>query len=572
MFPHRITSLIAIVVFFFVALLIFSSSPSPSAVYVSDATKAYIPKPKLPSIPNFRFPFRPSVHKPPEQPDSSTKGSKWYSDWKWLNPFSYAITLDENRAVLPPLRDRPPIYTFYDSTDKKDKDVIEADHKLLRTWRRAWWAQGFKPVVLGRQETQANKLYQALHAQEMDSGLVNEFYKWLAWGHMGDGIFAEPLCFPMGPYDDELLTELRRGTIPTHITRFANLGAGLFSGAESRINDAIKEGLRSANLENAKSIMDVVPPDLFKLQEPSSLAFYSASTVTTHYPALAEKVVASNAHGRLALVELINSHLHTTFMNSFSSGIHVLKPLPEHSTALVDPGVRLANLLTQCSPSTQPASCPPNRPNCQPCSVDKPIEMTQPSAFKNNSNVFSIGTIPHPYTRITLQRGNSDVTTRHIRRETERDPWLLAITKDVLGKDRGGPSRVVSFKDIVAGDSAISRSLWFTVEELPAESEHNLPPSLLEDIEWQLGFLIPRKVQTKGKSGEGPNGVATPSEDKQRNQNMLKKEYELLEKTRDALKPTDDNNNKNNRMGIKGVAEAWNLADTEVWRFVKAYQ
>lgn len=536
-------------------------------MYVKDATKAYIPNPKLPSISNFRFPFRPSVHKPPEQPDSSGKGSKWYSDWKWLNPFSSAITLDENRAVLPPLRDRPPIYTFYDSTDKTDKDVIEADHKLLRAWRRAWWAQGFRPVVLGRQETQENKLYSALHAQDIDSGLVNEFYKWLAWGHMGDGIFAEPLCFPMGPYDDELLSELRRGTVPTHITRFANLGAGLFSGAQSRINDAIKEGLRSANLESAKSIMDVIPPDLFKLQEPSSLAFYSAFTVTSNYPALAEKVVESNSDGRLALVDLINSHLHTTFLNSFSSGIHVLKPLPEHSTALVDPGVRLANLLIQCSPSTQPASCPPNRPKCQPCSIDDPVEITQPSAFKNNSNIFTIGTLPHPFTRISLQRGDEEVTTRHIRRETERDPWVLEVTKDVLGKDRGGPSRVVSFKDIVAGDAAISRSLWFTVEDLPAESEHNLPPSLLDDIEWQLGFSIPRSVETKGKSGKGPNGLSTPSEDKQRNDNMLKKEYNLLGKAREALKHPE-----NNRVGIKEVSEAWNLADTEVWRFVKAYQ
>jgi hypothetical protein len=570
MFPHRSTSLFVFVIFFIIALLIFSSSPSPSSLYVNDgseAPKAYIPKPKLPSFTNFRFPFRPSVHKPPEQPDSSGKGSKWYSDWKWLNPFSYSITLDEDRAVLPPLPDRPPIYTFYDSTDKKDKAVVEADHKLLLAWRRAWYAQGFRPVVLGRQETQENQLYQSLKVSNVDSGLLNEFYKWLAWGHMGDGILADPLCFPMGPYDDELLSQLRRGTLPTHITRFANLGAGLFSAEKSRINDAIKEGLRSANLESAKSIMDVIPPDLFKLQEPSSLAFYNPSTVTTHYPSLAEKVVASNAEGRLALVDLINSHLHTTFQNTFSAGIHVLKPLPESSTALVDPGVRLANLLTQCSSSIQSSSCPPNRPNCQPCSTDKPLEITQPSAFKNSSDVFTIGAIPHPFTRISLQHGSDDVTTRHIRRETERDPWVLEITKDILGKDRGGPSRVVSFKEIVAGDSAISRSLWFTVEDLPAESEHNLPPALLDNMEWQFGFLIPRKVQTQGKSGEGPNGLSTPSEDKQRTENILKKEYQVLGKARDVLKKPGTN-----RVGIKAVAEAWNLADTEVWRFVKAYQ
>ena len=41
----------------------------------------------------------------------------------------------------------------------------------------------------------------------------------------------------------------------------------------------------------------------------------------------------------------------------------------------------------------------------------------------------------------------------------------------------------------------------------------------------------------------------------------------MIRKAREVIKSVDTN-----RINIKNVAEAWNLADTEVWRFVKAYR
>jgi len=158
MIPHRSTALLSVIVFVALLLFIFSSSPVPDAGEQSATGPAkFVPTPKLPSLSNFHLPsFRPPSHEQPEEQTNSTHGeSKWYSTLEWLNPFSSAITLDENRSVLPPLRERRPIYTYYDakynpnkSNGKDLKDLQNADAELLLAWRRAWFAQGFKPVVL----------------------------------------------------------------------------------------------------------------------------------------------------------------------------------------------------------------------------------------------------------------------------------------------------------------------------------------------------------------------------------------------------------------------------------------
>lgn len=561
MIPHRTTGLFAVVIFVAFLLIIFSSSPDTASAVVYGPAK-YVPRPKLPSLNNLRIPFRPAAHKPPEQKNSTSGESKWFSDWTWLNPFSSSITLDESRSVLPPLRERPPVYTYYDSNGQNDKEVEKADGKLLLAWRRAWYAQGFRPVVLSRAEAMNNQLYEAVQKLKIDPALEADFFKWLAWGHMGTGLFADWRCFPMAKYDDELLSYLRRGPVPTHITRFDNFDSGLFAGEKSRINDAIKAAIKGAN-DQAKSILDVIPSDFFKVEQPSALAFYNEATITSHYPALAEKHVQSAPAGRLALAELINSHLHNTFQSSFPSGIAVLKPLPEHTTALVEPALLLAHALAKCPASTISTSCPPNRPKCQPCASSKPMPISQPPAFKNTSDLFTIGTVPHPYTLISLQADSEEITTRYIRRKTGRDLWLTAVTQELLGPERGEPSRVVSLKEAVAGDAAIGRSVWMTVENVPAKAGQPLPSTLLDELEWQFGFTIPRDIQMDENNEDDKKPKEPPKPSKE----ALDREFQLIEKAREVLKSKD-----NNRVGIKKVAEAWNLADTEVWRFVRAYR
>ncbi|KAJ5280863.1 hypothetical protein N7478_006235 [Penicillium angulare] len=578
MIPHRSTGLLAIIVFVGLLLYIFSSSPIPDVVVEGEepasgpAKYITLPQPKLPSLSDLHLPsFRAPSHEPPPEESNSTSGeSKWFSNWEWLNPFSSAITLDEDRSVLPPLRDRRPIYTYYNPkynpkkhSSKELKEDQNADAELLLSWRRAWFAQGFRPIVLTPGDAMKNPHYEIVQKLTLSAELENEVFRWLAWGHMGAGLLADFECFPMGRYDDGLLHALRYGTEPEFIIRFDNFQGGLYSAEKTRIEEAIDGAVKKLD-DKSTSFAELVNPELFKVMQPSSLAYYKHSTIGSHYATLQEKMSHSPSNGRMLLAQLINSHLHNTFQNSFPAGLAVLKPFPKQTTALVEPALRLAKALTQCPDSPVPDSCPPNLPDCRPCGSSKqPMLISQPSTYKKTNLLFTIGTLPHPYTLISLQKSSDEVTTRQIRRETERDAWLTDVTKDDLGTEMGSSYRGMAFKQVVAGDQAIATSLWMTVESLPAEAGQSLPAELLDEFEWQFGFKIPRAGTIDPNAPGDKESVQskTPSEQ------GVGREYELIQKARAVI-----NSEEPDAVSKRDVAEAWNLADTEVWRFVKAYR
>ncbi|KKZ67999.1 hypothetical protein EMCG_06341 [[Emmonsia] crescens] len=582
MLSHKGTRLFGVVAFFAIFFLILSSTPSTPLREVKEKAGAYVEKvprpnlpnlpklPKLPSLPdlpdlnNLRLSFSPPAHKPPEQTNSTSGESKWFSDWKWLNPFSSSITLDENRSVLPPLALRRPVFTYYNSMSKKQKDEAEADRQLLLTWRRAWWAKGFRPIVLGPSEAANNPRYQAVKAKELGPELEADFMKWLAWGSIDSGILVDWRCFPMAEYEDRLLASLRRGTAPEHITRLENLGTCLFSGERGLVSDAITAALERDNLKDATDMIDVVPDKFFRVEKSTSFAYYEPGMVTTRYSPIAEKINENPSVGKLALIDLINLHLQTTFQNTFTSGISVMKPFPKKTTVLVNPAAKLAGLLTQCAPSMLKTTCPPNNLACTPCGPKHTLKILQPSGYINNSAVYTIGVLPHPYTLLSLQRGSDNITVPYIRRETDRDRWLIEATKILLGERVDGFSRVVPFKAIVAGDFGMSRSLWFTVESFPANpKESALPSQTLDDLDWHFGFRIPREAPREKDEVQKSLMEDFPGGDEAK----IKAEFDLIGKAREALKSTKKDNKR-----IRDVSEAWNLADTEVWRFVRAFR
>ncbi len=601
--PRRFTTLLLVVGVSLTALFIFSSSTRQIATQAVEAVPQALPenyRPKIPSfdVPDFRVAWHKSAHKPPEQKNSTGGGSSWYSDWRWLNPFSSSVTLDEDRAVLPPLPERPPVYTYYEASSKRDEETVRLDRALLLTWRRAWWAKGFRPVILSEAEAMSNPLYRSLHEKGMPKPLEFEFLRWLAWGHMGTGLLSSWHCVPMGAYDDLLLSHLRRGQFE-HLTRFEGIGAGLFAGERRQIHDALKEALDDARLSTHKTMIEAINPERFKVEQPTCLAHYDSQTIKSKYPPLAKVLEVEPAKGRLALNTLIGAHLHTIWQNTFSSGIAVLKPLPAHSTSLIKPALNLASLLAECSESMLQSSCPPNRPKCNPC-VGTKMRVTTPQAFRNISTIFHVSIIPHPYTKITLSNETSDITVAHVRRKTVRDEWVTAVTRDLLGDGRGGPSRVVSLKDVIASPYGSPRSIWFAAEQFPdsfnpppppakaptneahAEFEkiEPFPEAWLVGLDWQFGFPIPRTGIPHGESMtpvpgperyHGPGGVP---EDKKKSSDPrpptdreIMIEIELLRKARDSMKSKDQA-----IVRLKEVAEAWNLADTEAWKFIRAYR
>ena len=507
-----------------------------------------IPRPKIPALYN---PFANDAHSPPEQANSTQGDTRWYSDLKWLNPFSSLITLDDDRALLPLLAPRTPIYTYYDNEDKDD-NLEEAENDLILTWRRAWWAKGFEPVVLGKHDAMSNPLYERLHTMDTEKPLIKEFERWLAWEYMGGGILANWLALPMAPYEDPLLADLRKAGFE-RLTRFKGLSTGLFSGRREHIASVIKKAMDGRDLKKA-AFLDILPRDTFHVDSrQDSVGLYDSSTIKSRYSKIASQLQNAEAEGLRALRILINAHLHMTWQNSFADGIAVLKPHPEHMTALSSYAIHVAQILSACPDIPIPRSCPPNRPSCKACDPERPMKLTTPSTYVNKTSLFTIGTVAHPVTFSMLAYFDEILDARFIRRQSKRDQWIVSVTSKLLkGLDLSGPQRLVRFKEAVASDSGNARALWLT-----AERHEPL------ELEWVFGFAMPPS-DSRGESERDVTAdhakLGGPSQDD------LEKEKKKIKRAQEVVKAT-----RGRDASLRDMVEAWNLADAECFRFVRAY-
>ncbi|KAF4908383.1 hypothetical protein CGCF415_v006625 [Colletotrichum fructicola] len=508
-------------------------------------------------------PFRTPSHAPPRQQNDTYGESSWWADWKWLSvPFSSSLTLDEERSLLPPLKTRPPIYCYYDTTIKKPADAKDAESELLLTWRRAWWARGFKPIILSAAEAMKNPLYDELQRnKEMDADLKTDMMRWLAWDNMRGGLLAYHTTLPMGSHEDPLIAYLRRGEYP-QLTRWNNLGNGLFAGAEKDVTAAIKATMASSKLKETKDFVAAASEDTFKIDNfPKAIAYYDVDIIQDKYPKVAEAIAGDRAAGLRGLKQLINAHLHTTWQNVFSDGIAVLKPLPQHMTHLIDNAWHLADDLSMCPDSPMPGSCPPNNPKCKPCVPAQSMHIATPPRYRNTTTLYTIGTVPHPYTTVLLTNLIDNIEIPWIRRKSDRDAWLTAITTELMGVGIGSEPRILRFKEAVAGEFATAHSLWLTAEK-------DLP----KDLDWHFGFAIPHNA-TDGTSETpvpGPERRPQPKHDPAdgpvASEEELEKEPPLLKRARDMGKTKDPKD-----LAVRSAIEAWNLADTEAWKFARAF-
>ncbi|KAI9661380.1 MAG: hypothetical protein M1831_003113 [Alyxoria varia] len=559
MLPRRFVIAFVLAIGFAVLLIIFAARspvtippvPEPVAKKISESAQHaadVLTKPKLPKLYN---PFANDAHSPPEQANSTHGDTKWYSDLKWLNPFSSLVTLDNERAVLPPLNDRPTIYTYYETRDKNSK-IVEAEHKLLLTWRRAWWAQGFRPVVLGKAESKKNPLYRRLQQREMGSALQKELERWLAWEYMGGGILANWLVLPMHEYEDELLSSLRSSKFE-RLTRFKGLEMGLFVGKKREIGDAIKQLLENKEIKPTTPLVDALPRKTFHIDSRhSSIAYYDMPTIKSKYSRIADQLGTSLEDGYTSLQQLINAHLQTTWLNAFPDGVAILKPYPDHMTTLTSFAMQIAQTLTTCHDIPIPKSCPPNRPSCKPCSSHRPHKLRTVNTYENKTSLFTIGTVAHPYTFNSLYYYRETVDTPFVRRKTARDQWLAEVTDNMLGPDISGPQRLVRFKEAVASGFGAAHSLWLTGEHKYSTVEPD----------WVFGFEMP-------KIDPGALALLPPNLDSKDNRPPAMdkvKEERLMELAQKIILAKSKKEQQTREM-----VEGWNLADSEAWRFVRAF-
>ncbi|CAI6269114.1 unnamed protein product [Periconia digitata] len=594
--PRRFQILLGGVVLFLITIFALGP-PSPSSVPTLDQVKDAAKNPHLPKV-DVSLPTVEEVlnlakpsHKGPAKQANSTAASeyrliKWMSDFKWRNPYSSKTTLDENSAVLPPLLDRPPIYTFYDTRVKKEKDLKDAENRLILAWRRAWWAQGFKPQVLSRVEALANPHHELVQRMHLAPDVEHEIMRWLAWGNVGGGILTDWMAIPMAEHDNAMLSFLRRGEYPD-LSRIASLNNAVFYGAEAAVQDALKKATTHALLANSTAnsdkiaelakkegglMVNLLPQEDVKVDKTkNAIAYYSKYTMAKKYGGKARAIVekmtnTTSPEGMELLANLINAHLQLTFQELYPEGISIVQPLPEHTTALMHEAINIARNLTQCPASPMPKSCPPNRQNCKPCDPAHTMKMQLHSALQNSSKQYTIGTVPHPYTLTSLHYAQDSITPQFLRTEAQdRNMWLAALTSQIATKDHSEQYRLVDFKELVAARDRPSTSLWLTAERVEQT-----------DLDWIFGFFLPQIAKSKSddKSSTPADLVLSPRpgeplpnpDVKVPDESKVETEEERLKKARDVLKSKDKNQIK-----VVEATELWNMADTEAWKFSRAF-
>lgn len=564
---------VAAVVFF--TLFFSTSSVSEVSTIARDAAHN-LPSPHIPHLQDLRNPFKTSPHhKPPIQSNSSSGSTKWYSDLKWLNPFSSSATFDESRVVLPPLKERPTIYTYYDSPPDRGRDVEEEERKILTSWRKAWWAQGFKPVILGPKEAIQNSLYESLKTQKMEENVKKELMRWLAWGWMGPGILTNWLLLPMAPWNDADLIYLRTGDYGRKLVRYETMGSNIYaSPTMDEINKAVKAVIENPKLDKQTSLQDAIPdPHAFTVQvQPFGIALYDMHTISSTFPSITTELKNSEVAGLNSLQLLMTSHLHGTFLEQFSAGIQVLNSESVRTTILASLTTQLANILNTCPNTPMPLSCPPNRPSCRPC---KPGKITYGTEISNTTDVFKIGLVPHPYTFALLQVSRSDIDVPWVRRFSERDLWITRITNN-LSKGLSAYNRITAFKNLIANDDTRHSFIWHTAEQ----------DWKWKDLEWHFGFTISAPENEKGNKGKvmpSPEALKPikprPDADPVHLVDLLRTlgtkrptRAALVEQAVLVTKATEVLMQEKFKgpIDMRTVIEAWNLADTEAWRFVGA--
>ncbi|PHH92595.1 hypothetical protein CDD83_6656 [Cordyceps sp. RAO-2017] len=545
----------------FIALLTSAVPLSPSLA--AHDRRIAVPRASLSNL----SPLRQTANTPPPRQgddhgrdDHEYAGSSWSVDSRWLSvPFSSSLTQDSRRVVLPPLRQRQPIYCYYDTTVSESRDETEAEKELLLTWRRAWWASGFRPVVLNEAVAKRNPRYAELRRLDSDDHVRKDLTRWLAWETMGGGLMAHYTLLPTLP-DDPTLSSFRRGQLP-NLMRWQALGDAFFAGRNESISAAIRQAMEPAGLSLLETSMSDLPGDLFELgNAPASLASYTPAILRKKYGKVAESFEQSRAHGLRSLNRLINTHLHISWQNQFPNGIEVLKPRPEHTTEMISSALKLAQQLASCSDSPMPSTCPPNQPDCRPCVATAPMRVTTPSRYLNSSLIFSIGTVPHPWTLALLDNMRESFNVSWIRRESSRDPWLTVVTQALLGTGVSGARRIMSLKEAVAREHVESNSLWLAAEKDDPR-----------DLDWFFGFAVPERGMDPGRS-ESPVPADRLRESKAEPDTLhngpvasekdLAKEAPLLERAQHVLTRTGTTE----EIKLRASLEAWNMADTEVWR------
>lgn len=311
------------------------------------------------------------------------------------------------------------------------------------------------------------------------------------------------------------------------LTVYKNTREHIIHGQSHDFEKVVQALSKLDEMDRETSALELLP-SLFDIEASlDSLATYSEETVKQLFPTVTSDILPS----------LINIHLHEHFLRTHSV-LAILDPIEGSQQDIFRRrSMSIAEIIARCPSSPLAGKCPPNIPQCKPC---KPLPVKQiPSLASLPDNAFIFGPVPHPLTLLSYLHDKSKLDPGFVR-NTPRDDWLNSVTRDVVDRRMGGFQRMQYLLDYVEPHSRVTRKAkipggyWQTWEE----------------PDWNgLGLALGFRVAI--------------TEEATRQEEETSKTAVISAKERVLLQSIESS---------RDVVEAWSLAWTELWYYIRALQ
>ncbi|KAK9470544.1 uncharacterized protein V1510DRAFT_422823 [Dipodascopsis tothii] len=513
---------------------------------------------------------------------SGATANSWIPSAAWATPYSFTVAQsDADVALLPPATNRCPMYTFYDTEALAAGGAnLTTEARMLEIWREAWWAAGFEPTVLGTADARAHKLYSKLDAAALRPAHREDLVRLMALATQATGVYTETRLVPMSTLPtNTAISWLRKckGSSGHLIALYKELDAGMIYGSQDDIQAYVHEVVHVLHK------VDYTDKRFFRNPPPNpAYAYYSPAVMRATFPQIPPDEVP----------DLANAHLHQTFMERYKD-VAVVNPFPEVTTPIVLSALATAREIASC-PRYAPShgTCPPNIPACRPCVPEKrdldKLVVSAP-AIPASTRTLALVTVPHPLVLQALRHRHPDLSADYVRRHTTRNDWVRAVTAELFAETPGVglSARLVALKELVGLNQRILRSAYFATWEAQSQASDCL---VHDDVRWFFGFDVP----APRLAGAGTDPVLPAAESALallEAQSHLKplshatvaqlvaacqaapvfdspaaqdEAVATLLVARNTLLSADADDVRKRKL-----VEGWNLADAEIWKFVR---
>lgn len=271
--------------------------------------------------------------------NSASKLSQSLDDWR--NMFIIQNDADKNQdltkigspTAIPPAHGRAPIYTYFGLTDTNSK-IYRSELAMLETWKRTWYAMGFRPVVLTAVDALKHPEYSSFIRALDSSGKASEwtkshFSQFLAWSTVG-GVLCDYRVFPMTRFfNDDILLMLRQAKYSGPPLSFVQEDSALVAAddisAKNIVADLVLSSSHSADPEKLQEVLKKA----FKQYKDTNevFAYYSDKNMNLISFGLFGENYGDKAYDPEYVLLAIRVHLHQIFMNAYPDGAVYVDPV-----------------------------------------------------------------------------------------------------------------------------------------------------------------------------------------------------------------------------------------------------